>query len=491
MNARKKSESGKPDGHLRLDVRDFGPVAEGAVELRPLTVFAGPSNTGKSWMATLVYVLERYLNATNGDELSSALQRRQLYREDEISCVLPEDPARWLESIRKRDPLPFTDRDRHALKDLLEERQKALGEELLRCFGLSELCHLRREQATEAASINVVGGHLPVTRHRVRIDGNISLRVDIANSLPLPAGEAMPDQLIEDLLEDMVSPQANGRGSERGRNLLIARFFEWFFLDGLGQSAFYLPAERGGVMHAHRVVVNSLIQNASRPGPRRYSPQPALSGVLSDFLQNLIEFPDGSHTRQVNRRCGKLPDSLADQLEQAVLKGTIEAEKSDLDYPRFMYIPKGWDRPLSLVSVSSMVSELAPVAFYLRHHVREGDLLILEEPEAHLHPAMQIAFVREIAEWVRQGIRVIITTHSEWVLEELANLVAAGETGKDGTLSRDQVGMWLFDPGEGGAAASRIREIPWDPDQGGFDAGFDEVARALHNKWATLMENAR
>ena len=44
---------------LELTVTNFGPVAEANIELRPMTVFVGPSNTGKSYMAALVYALHR------------------------------------------------------------------------------------------------------------------------------------------------------------------------------------------------------------------------------------------------------------------------------------------------------------------------------------------------------------------------------------------------------------------------------------------------
>lgn len=33
--------------NVKIAVRNFGPIAEGTVDLRPLTVFVGPSNTGK------------------------------------------------------------------------------------------------------------------------------------------------------------------------------------------------------------------------------------------------------------------------------------------------------------------------------------------------------------------------------------------------------------------------------------------------------------
>ena len=51
------------DRPLTIDVTDFGPIARGCVELRPLTVFVGPSNTGKSWLATLAYALHRHFGS--------------------------------------------------------------------------------------------------------------------------------------------------------------------------------------------------------------------------------------------------------------------------------------------------------------------------------------------------------------------------------------------------------------------------------------------
>ena len=42
---------------LTISVKNFGPIAEGEVDLKPLTIFVGPSNTGKSYMATAVYAV--------------------------------------------------------------------------------------------------------------------------------------------------------------------------------------------------------------------------------------------------------------------------------------------------------------------------------------------------------------------------------------------------------------------------------------------------
>ena len=46
---------------LTVSVENFGPIREGTVELRPLTVFVGANNSGKSYLATLIYAISRTL----------------------------------------------------------------------------------------------------------------------------------------------------------------------------------------------------------------------------------------------------------------------------------------------------------------------------------------------------------------------------------------------------------------------------------------------
>lgn len=45
------------DTRVEISVRNFGPISESTIDLRPLTVFVGPSNTGKTYFSTLIYAL--------------------------------------------------------------------------------------------------------------------------------------------------------------------------------------------------------------------------------------------------------------------------------------------------------------------------------------------------------------------------------------------------------------------------------------------------
>ena len=139
----------------------------------------------------------------------------------------------------------------------------------------------------------------------------------------------------------------------------------------------------------------------------------------------------------------------------------------------------GWKDDLPLARASSMVSELTSVVLWLRHEARRDDVLIIEEPEAQLHPARQVSLMKGLAQLVQGGLRVIVTTHSEWVLETLANLVSLSEApavvrdelpDADLALSADHVGAWRFEPNSD-ASGSEVREIPLDRESGGVPLG--------------------
>lgn len=249
-------------------------------------------------------------------------------------------------------------------------------------------------------------------------------------------------------------------------------------------------------MHAHQTVVSALVERATSGGIRQEVQTPMLSGVLADFLKRLItlnRLNDVPYEKRVHA------GSIAAEIEKTMLRGSVRSDastKMGASYPVFSYLPSGWkeDQNLPLMNVSSMVSELAPVVLYLRHVVRPGDVLIIEEPEAHLHPAMQVEFTRQLAAAVRAGVRVIATTHSEWILEELANLVrTSGLSEADRkdisggvALESDKVGAWLFQHKKQ-PKGSVVQEIPLDVESGTFAAGYDDVAAALHNRWADIV----
>lgn len=81
----------------------------------------------------------------------------------------------------------------------------------------------------------------------------------------------------------------------------------------------------------------------------------------------------------------------------------------------------------ALNQASSCVKALLDINFYLRCQAQKGDLLIIDEPELNLHPKNQRAFARLLARLVNVGIKVLVTTHSDYLIKELNTLIMLGQ----------------------------------------------------------------
>lgn len=84
---------------IQIGVRNFGPIARGLVDLRPLTVFVGPSNTGKTYLSILAYAVHRSLGGFQRLPLShqSVNFPGDLIGTDRDRTS--EDPGPWKRSI--------------------------------------------------------------------------------------------------------------------------------------------------------------------------------------------------------------------------------------------------------------------------------------------------------------------------------------------------------------------------------------------------------
>ena len=111
------------------------------------------------------------------------------------------------------------------------------------------------------------------------------------------------------------------------------------------------------------------------------------------------------------------PEVLADFAD--IIGGEYTITQDDQLY----YTPKGMRRGLRMVESSSAVRSLLDIGFYLRHVVQKGHLLMVDEPELNLHPANQRRIARLFARLVNLGVKVFITTHSDYIVKELNTLI--------------------------------------------------------------------
>lgn len=90
---------------------------------------------------------------------------------------------------------------------------------------------------------------------------------------------------------------------------------------------------------------------------------------------------------------------------------------------QLFFIDKKTKQAIPIHITSSAVKSLIGLNYYLKHLATPNDLLIIDEPELTLHPDNQRKMARLIARLVNLGIKVFITTHSDYLLKELNTLI--------------------------------------------------------------------
>ena len=472
MSKTKTPETSETSKHLNVEitVKDFGPIADATINLHPLTVFVGPSNTGKTYFSTLIYALHRTFEGFSqlpgrSRQIGFSYLYGLLHRNDDVR-----------EELKKRNtvdlPFKFSDLPQE-IRDMFQskiEDPESLKIELERCFDLNSITELIRLKDER--------------RNEMRI--SLEVRKETQNLWNFNLGTSKSDIRVRGLInEDVVFyPQESltSTGKLDINNFLLRLPIE---LDRPTEDSVYLPAARSGIMQSHRVIASSLVDRATRGGLTPLE-IPTFSGIVADFMQQLILYeesqtPDEGITR------------LAEAIESNVLAGQILVKPTPSGYPEFLYRPYEMKEDVRLTRAASMVSELAPVVLFLRSRIQPGSTLIIEEPEAHLHPGAQTDIALTLAGLVRAGVRVVVTTHSDWLLKEIANLIRIGDLKRKGVpqvkkmesihwLLPEEVGTWWFQKD------GIVKHIPFDPTEGIEPKDYEDVAYKLYDRSVNLQD---
>lgn len=103
---------------------------------------------------------------------------------------------------------------------------------------------------------------------------------------------------------------------------------------------------------------------------------------------------------------------------------SVEEIKEDTGLYR-VFIKKAENSPKALITdVGFGVSQILPVLVLL-YYVPEGSIVLLEQPEIHLHPAVQAGLADIIINSIRtRNIQVVVESHSEYLLRRLQRRIA-------------------------------------------------------------------
>ena len=251
------------------------------------------------------------------------------------------------------------------------------------------------------------------------------------------------------------------------------------FFDGIVGAKMF-TAERSGIYTFNKELAVGRLRNPEERLNNRY-PKPIADG-LADAADVVNQKKNKSEYHK-----------FADEIEQMVLHGNLTvSEDGEVLYRVSDNTQLGFNES------SSAVKTLAPLVFYLRHSAGQYNVLFVDEPELNLHPKNQILLAKIFVKMINAGLRLVISTHSDYIIREINNMIMADGLNKAGDkiftnkgydeslcLSQDKFAPYLFQMSENG----KVKVVPLEVDRYGFNMpSIDEAINSQNDVTNTFYE---
>jgi predicted ATPase len=369
-------------------LENFGVIKKSncEIELNDLTIFMGDNSSGKSYLAMLfagsidnlknISLLSKFAN----DLYTKLNKNNKIFKDIELLNENKKNNTKESEDYFFK----FDIDNNKELSDLID---KTFLEIINRYIFDSKVSVDNIEIVHKSKNIYY---YMLENSNAIRVsDSSIFLKIDEENS------ETLLKSIIERILLELFLKHKKIEYEENSYTMY---------------SRLYLPASRTGFLQTYKVL-------------NRYAREKTFIDINSNQNDDIklnrltLEFID-----LLDNVSEKVDNKIANFIQKEILKGYIKIEQSSTI--RFF---TNEDKEVEKHLLSSTVSELVPLVAFLKNgsinRIDFPKFLVIEEPEAHLSFANQRVMAKVIAMLVNEGIKVLITTHSDFLVYELNNLM--------------------------------------------------------------------
>jgi predicted ATPase len=408
---------------MKINIKELGAIKEGTIDLsKKLNVFCGPNGTGKTYMAYVIYgLLKSQIHIGTNEALA-----KELIDKKKINYTINfGDLNRYRNSILNN------------FKDNYDSLF-GIGEELAKQY--FEKTEIKFNETDEEYKKIIIDCEFKKT---------ISFRkVDISVSKSKNA-----DFLILEIDEKAIT----------NKDIDTLNFFLYSAILSLLathpiSSTYILPVERNSIFtfskelsiskqeavdHFHAMTGKNKIDRFDLLFKKttRY-PLPIKDGLM--IADDLAE---------IKKTTSKFYD-FAIEIENDLLHGKVQISSDG----ELQFKPdKAPKKVLPIHMTASIIKSLSSIVIYLKHIAHKNDLIIIDEPEINLHPDNQIILTRLFARLINKGFRLLISTHSDYVVREINNLIMLSSDKNelqilkkqydyidDEYISKEDIGVYYF-----------------------------------------------
>lgn len=373
-------------------ISNLGVIRNAEIDLRkPFTLFCGPNSTGKTYLSYLIYAI---------------LENIEYFKS---SC---------LEKVTS---------------SLIATNEFEITPDIVRDF--------LKDFASHIADINTLGSVFGIGDESVKkLFSKFELSLEI-NDTDLNAIKAYPCNLVSqrsntefslskekdsNKLLLSISNENSNSNSKQFLKIMISHYFHLLCFGNLS-GVRMLTVERNSIYTfktelsiTRNELIDKIQQKSSQTeldildiinsSSRRYPLAIRDSLRIANDLENV-------------KKNKSLYFDVAESIERGILQGEVKiTNNGDVE---FVSERMGKSKHLPIHLTSSIVKTMSSLVIYLKHIARKGDLLIIDEPEMNFHPDVQLLLIRIFAQLTKMDLRIIVSTHSDYIVREINNLIMA------------------------------------------------------------------
>ena len=416
-----------------LKAENLGHLKKAQIDLsKDLIVLCGTNNSGKTYMAYSVFGLYK---TANHEEINDR----------DYTTYLKELDNLFEQGYIELDIVNFYSDNQ---KDALNVLSKQLNASVSLIFGTNEDTFLN-------------------THFAISANYNEQLFLSIEINKQLRFGKNILVELNKKANERRLLIKMVIEGEKNGYNIndvlaSIRVTINQIFYNTLFNTIYIAPAERTAInifskelSIQRNSILNKLVDITAKSS--KYNITDFLNREASRYslpIRESLEIAEDLKHLQSNKSDFSY---FADAIEKEILGGKVKISKEgEVEFSPNASESKGIEIHLT----GSMVKSLSSLVFYFRHLAQKNDFIIIDEPELNLHPDNQIKIAKLIVRFINAGFKVMISTHSDFIIRELNVLMmlnsAENKTvadkltkqykyAQDELLDYNKVGAYFFD----------------------------------------------
>lgn len=460
---------------MKLRVENLAKIKEAEVEIKNLTLFVGQNSTHKSYMAHIIY--EFYKEVSNLKDNYGIFSRFGAFVSKKVQQHYKSE-IKYLLSLKRElteeteaiqiDVDDWQHEECTQLKIFINKKDKKLVDFFNGVFDL--LLTELTKKTNDSFNAN----------KEILKSLYIENRMEILNKEFLSITFATPLSHFEEDNEEIGYKIVNN---------IVNSFLDVLYkkLDNY-HSSYYFPASRTGFV----LTLDEIYAGIFRDKFRGQVSTTRLGEPTIDFIQTFADIKTGKINEKnlfsffdIDEKNSAASEKLINFLENNIIKGKIKEQKNKQDYTHYYLTINGEDLELHLASSATL--ETLPFIVFLKNTKKiSKTFFVIEEPESHLHPKAQIQMARFIVMLSNMGAKVLVTTHSDYILNEINNCIKLSslEEKNELAISKDNVSAYLFKNEEN---ETKVNALAIDR-FGISNDNFDEVLDELLDKSSELSE---